>query len=358
MQHITTIEAQLDEILRIARSNEHKQDNFQQYELLLLNSDGLESLIQLILEEHKRRFQLEDVTLLLYDPEYELQRLIEAKSDLQQWRNQLLFTTSLHIIDQHFNGQHTPRLMRYAPHQHTYLFPGSDILGSVALLPLIRQGKLIGSLNLGSNTVERFHPSIGSRFLQHLAAVVSACIENARLQEHIKLVGLHDPLTGINNRRFFDQRLIEEVSRAQRFKTPLSCLFIDLDHFKRVNDIYGHQAGDSVLKQVCKLLAERLRQTDVLARYGGEEFIVLLSDTTAHDAFIIAEQLRSRIDDTLLTLPNEKQIHVTMSVGLATMTTDGLIRTGEQLVGAADKAVYAAKLAGRNQTRQNHGADM
>jgi len=348
MQNIATLQARLDELLRIAKSNERKQDNFQQYELALLNSGSLHQLFSIILDQHKERFQLTEVTLFLYDPEYELQRLLQSKTGTQSWHKRLIFTESAHLVSQYFSSQHKPRLISFSPHQHAFLFPDHNQLGSVALLPLIRQNELIGSLNLGSRNPSRFQSNIGTQFLEHLAAVVSACIENARLHEHIKLIGLRDPLTGINNRRFFDQRLLEEVSRAKRFHTPLSCLFIDLDHFKRINDLYGHQAGDAILKQVSELLNDRLRNTDVLARYGGEEFVILLSHTQAKDAIEIGEQIRERVDATQFVIPTGKTINITLSAGLATMTKDGIINNEKQLIAAADQAVYAAKLSGRN----------
>jgi len=352
MHDIATLQARLDELLRIAKSNERKQENFQQYELALLNSTSLHELLSIILDQHKDRFQLTEVTLMLYDPEYEIQRLVESKIAPHAWTGRLIFSDSAHLINQHFSPQRKPRLLKYSPHQHAYLFPEQDDLGSVALLPLMRQNHLFGCLNLGSRNASRFQGQIGTLFLEHLAAVVSACIENARLHEHIKLVGLHDALTGINNRRFFDQRLSEEVSRAQRSGSPLSCLFIDLDHFKRVNDQYGHQAGDAVLKQVSRLLSDRLRQTDVLARYGGEEFIILLADTAREDAALIAEQIRDRVAKAHLVIPSGKTLNITLSIGVATMLVPGTIKDGRQLIAMADQAVYAAKLSGRNRVKQ------
>lgn len=352
MHDIATLQARLDELLRIAKSNERKQENFQQYEMALLQSTSLTELLTIILDQHKERFQLSAVTLLIYDPEYELRRLVASKTEQHKWHNRLLFTDSAHLLNQHFTFQQKPRLAKFSPHQHAYLFPESEELGSVALLPLIRQNMLIGSLNLGSRNVSRFQGQIGTLFLEHLAAVVSACIENARLHEHIKLVGLRDALTGINNRRFFDQRLGEEVSRARRTSTPLSCLFIDLDFFKRINDQYGHQAGDAVLKQVSGLLNNRLRENDILARYGGEEFIILLADTKPSDASEIAEQIRDRVAKADFAIPSGKAINVTLSIGVATMISGGEIKDGKQLVAAADQAVYAAKLSGRNRVKQ------
>jgi diguanylate cyclase (GGDEF)-like protein len=351
MADTATLQARLDELLRIAKANERKQENFREYELALLNSDGLHELLKIILIQHKDRFQLSEVTMLLYDPEYELRRLMETKPFDVSLEKQLMFTESPHTLNQYFSPMRKPRLMNFSSHQHTFLFPDADELGSIAILPLVRQNEIIGSLNLGSRSQKRFERNIGTIFLEHLAAVISACIENARLQEHIKLVGLRDALTGVNNRRFFDQRLTEEVSRARRYKTPLSCMFIDLDHFKKVNDTYGHQAGDAILKQVSKQLNSRLRQTDILARYGGEEFVILLPDTQLEDAATIAEQIRQRIESADYLIPSGEHIKATLSVGVSSLDATHAVQTEKALLEVADQCVYAAKLAGRNCVR-------
>lgn len=351
-QDASTLQQRLDALLRIAKSNERKQDNFQQYELSLLSCGSLSALLTLILEQHQQRFQLTEVTLLLFDPEYALQRLVDATADSDKWPDKLLFTDSFHMLDQFFNLQRTPRLSAFETQKHAALFPAVSDLGSVALLPLIRQQQLIGCLNLGSRNPSRFQSGIGTQFLQHMAAVVAACIENARLHEEIKLVGLRDPLTGINNRRFFDQRIEEEVSRAKRQKTPLSCLFVDLDHFKRVNDQYGHQAGDQILKQVATLLNDSLRSTDVLSRYGGEEFVILLTDTDASAAADIARRMREQIAAVRFNVSYGRKVQVTLSIGLATLDIASPLQTSKHLLQAADQAVYAAKLSGRNCVHQ------
>jgi diguanylate cyclase (GGDEF)-like protein len=351
-QDASTLQQRLDALLRIAKSNERKQDNFQQYELSLLSCGSLSALLSLILEQHQQRFQLTEVTLLLHDPEYAFQRLIEALPDNPQWQHKLLFTDSMYTLDQFFNLQRTPRLSVFEAQKHAALFPAVTDLGSIALLPLIRQQQLIGCLNLGSRNPSRFQAGIGTQFLQHMAAVVAACIENARLHEEIKLVGLRDPLTGVNNRRFFDQRIEEEVSRAGRQQTPLSCLFVDLDHFKRVNDQQGHQAGDQILKQVATLLNDSLRSTDVLARYGGEEFVILLTDTDAAAAADIARRMRQQIAAMRFTVSHGHKVQVTLSIGLATLDGKGPVLNSKQLLQSADQAVYAAKISGRNCVHQ------
>jgi diguanylate cyclase (GGDEF)-like protein len=347
-QDVEMLQAKLDALLRIAKSNEQKHVNFQEYELNLLNSASLYELLSTILEQHRDRFQLSNVTLLIVDHEYEFQRLLDNISLPETWQDRLLFTESDQTISHYFSVLRKPRLSAYSKHLHHRLFPNTQQLQSVAILPLVRQNQLIGSLNLGSRNPERFQPNIGTQFLQHLAAVISACLENARLQEHIKQLGLRDPLTGVNNRRFFDQRVKEETSLAQRNITPLSCLFLDLDHFKRINDEHGHQAGDAVLKQAANIFTDVMRTTDVLARYGGEEFVILLSDTPSELAYDIAERLRSLIAEHRFIINSDTTLNLTVSIGLATLGENAQIKTAQQLVNIADQAVYAAKVSGRN----------
>jgi len=346
-EKIETVQDKLDALIRIALHNEQKQNNFQRYELLLLNSVGLIELLTLILEQHRKQFHLTDVSLLLLDPEYELQRLLDAESVPESWQDRLLFTDNKDDLHYHYHIRHRPRLTAFSE-QYQPLFPKAKNLASVAILPLTRHNKIIGSLNLGSRQADRFQAGIATQFLEHLTAVISSCLENARLQENIKLLGLRDPLTNINNRRFFDQRVVEEVSLAHRNNTPLSCLFIDLDHFKHVNDHHGHQVGDTVLKQTAQLFNDIMRTTDVLARYGGEEFVILLANTNANSAYEIAERLRSLIESIKFPLENSEFLKQTISVGLATLDNDSPIRTSQQLIQAADQAVYSAKTAGRN----------
>ncbi len=342
------LQAKLDALLRIAKNNDQKQRNFQEYELSLLNSSGLFNLLNIILERHLDKFQLTEVTLLLLDPEYEFQRLLNAEPQPSSWQGRLLFSDSEQELKKTYDIRYRPNLSAYSAKLHHVFFPNFRELGSVAILPLIRQNKIIGSLNLGSRMSDRFQAHIGTQFLQHLTAVIAACIENAKLQENIKQLGLLDPLTNINNRRFLDQRVKEEVTLAQRNNSPLSCLFIDLDHFKNINDTHGHQAGDEVLKQVAQIFNETMRTSDVLARYGGEEFVILLANTTSQDAYDIAERLRVIVAETPFIISSSESLNITLSIGLSTLGDNNHITTTQHLVKFADQAVYAAKNSGRN----------
>ncbi len=155
-----------------------------------------------------------------------------------------------------------------------------------------------------------------------------------------------DSLTNIYNRRAFDEFAAKGVLRAQREKTPISLILMDIDLFKDVNDNYGHQVGDKVLQEFSLRLTNSLRQYDILARYGGEEFTLLLPDTNTHTAMIIAEKLRETIAQPVFCLEGETELKVTASFGVA--TNQGEHINWQQLISFADEALYRAKENGRN----------
>jgi two-component system cell cycle response regulator len=156
----------------------------------------------------------------------------------------------------------------------------------------------------------------------------------------------HDELTRLYNRRHLVQRLSEEVPRAKRYRLPLSCLLLDLDHFKRVNDTYGHPAGDAVLRQIASILRSSVRSVDVVGRYGGEEFLIILPQTGAEGARVLAERIRQRVEQEPFDIGGQT-IHCTTSIGLAA-ASDGEVPDADDLIAEADRALYHAKAMGRN----------
>jgi len=157
---------------------------------------------------------------------------------------------------------------------------------------------------------------------------------------------VHDPLTGAYNRHFFLERLNAELAYAGRHKAPASLLMFDVDHFKRVNDTYGHPAGDAVLKSIASIGMELLRVEDVLARYGGEEFVVLLRGITLSGAARAGERIRAGIEREV-TRVEDHAIRVTVSIGAASLACVGR-PDSEALISLADRRLYLAKHAGRN----------
>jgi diguanylate cyclase (GGDEF)-like protein len=170
-----------------------------------------------------------------------------------------------------------------------------------------------------------------------------------RRQELLEL-SRTDALTGLANRRHFDERLENEFQRAHRYHSPLSCFMLDLDHFKRLNDQWGHGFGDVVLRQVAQVARRALRDVDLLARYGGEELVALLPETSLGDAVLVAERVRIGVEAMRMSARGDGRptaVRCTASLGVATVPATGL-DSGPALVAAADACLYAAKAAGRN----------
>jgi two-component system cell cycle response regulator len=172
--------------------------------------------------------------------------------------------------------------------------------------------------------------------------------ELERVNKNLAALATLDPLTQIANRRLIDQRLVEEFARARRYKHPLTCILVDIDHFKAVNDNYGHPTGDRVLVEVALAIRQSIRTTDLAGRFGGEEFIVLAPETpsVATSAGIVAERIRQTIQERTMNRADEGLPAVTASVGVA--STDLKVKTEGELLKRADEALYRAKREGRN----------
>jgi diguanylate cyclase (GGDEF)-like protein len=175
-------------------------------------------------------------------------------------------------------------------------------------------------------------------------------LERAELQERatqFQLISITDPLTGLLNRRYLEERLTEELNRSKRNNHPVSCLMIDIDDFKKYNDLNGHQAGDVALKITAHCLKAALRSADIACRYGGEEFCILLPQTTVSEAGVIAERMRQRVAET--EYPHGKsQPMGSMSISIGISTFARHIDTAESVIEAADRALYSAKSHGKN----------
>lgn len=175
--------------------------------------------------------------------------------------------------------------------------------------------------------------------------------ELTRAKQALEEMALHDQLTGLANRRKLHDRFRVEIARLKRLSSSLSLLVIDVDRFKSVNDRYGHLAGDECLTLLADLFTTTLRESDLVARFGGEEFIVLLPETDAPEALLVAEKLRETIASTDLPAKSlAAPLRLTVCVGVATMTPDRILSL-DDLIDAADRAAYAAKMAGRNRVQ-------
>jgi diguanylate cyclase (GGDEF)-like protein/putative nucleotidyltransferase with HDIG domain len=215
---------------------------------------------------------------------------------------------------------------------------------SELLLPIRSRGRLVGVLALTGKKSDNPYYTEDVSLLITMANEAGIVIDNALIYSDAILRSHTDGLTGLFNHRYFHERLEEEISRSSRFGTTLSMIMMDLDLFKPYNDIYGHVAGDEVLRQIGQCIKHSVRGIDIACRYGGEEFTIILPETRLDDAHTVAERIRKAIELEMFT----KQIPLTASLGVASWPTDGV--TKEELVASADGAMYLAKAMGRNRT--------
>jgi diguanylate cyclase (GGDEF)-like protein len=206
---------------------------------------------------------------------------------------------------------------------------------------------------MGSDRSDRFTEEHATDFLRHLAVIAAFCLENSVNRARLVRSGLTDVLTGWHNRRYLQSRLREELARCRRERSALTCLMIDVDHFKRINDRHGHLAGDEVLRQVAQCVEGAVRGSDVAARYGGEEFVILLPGTGHEAGGLLAERIRRAVaDETFQITSSAEPLSVTVSIGVAEHRaggdTEDLKVAGERLLARADVALYEAKAGGRN----------
>ena len=331
------------------RGNERIWAGFREIELRMLTAETLHAVIEVLSRDLPEFFPgVHAVSVAWLDPDYELTHQLEQEGGT--------------VPDSAFVALRAPvpglipadgpLLGAADPVSQQKLFPhATQRLQSMAIAPLVLRGQRVGSLNQGSADLRHFAPDAATDLLEHLAAVTAICIDNSVNRARLRRDGLTDMLTQVANRRLFDRRLHEEVSQWLRRGGELSCLLVDLDCFKQINDQHGHQAGDLVLKEVARVLNKGLRTSDVLARYGGEEFVLLLPATGTQRAAEIAERLRAAIASLALTPTRGVSLQVTASFGMASLAADQratLEDPGLWLLRQADLALYAAKACGRN----------
>ncbi len=179
---------------------------------------------------------------------------------------------------------------------------------------------------------------------------IKALLKTFEIKKELVKSAICDELTGLYNRKYLHHRLDAEISRSKRYGTPVSCLLLDIDYFKIVNDMYGYDWGDILLKKIAQMLNALVRKEDVLTRYGDEEFIVILPETTEQQAMIFAERFRSDVEKMEFIPANEEERHpITISGGIASFPTDGDIEENSNtLIRYAEHALYNAKQSGKN----------
>jgi diguanylate cyclase (GGDEF)-like protein len=314
--------------------------------LLVQNTSDLDQMYREMVKLVGKAVSLENCTLYRYIPDQK--QLIAVATEGRQ----------INLIE-HVPFEHGSGISGYVAAQRKQLFipdltrePGllnAELMPprvrSFVSVPMAIRDHLIGVINVSHSQPNAFtHEE--ARLLSLLAGHAAMTIEREEMVRSLEQLAITDGLTGVFNHRYFQMRLENEVKRSVRYRLPFALLLIDLDHFKHVNDKFGHAAGDHVLSEVAGMIRRSVRESDMTARYGGEEFAVLLAQASPKEAQVTAERLRKNVEGLSIEVGESQRISVTISIGSATFPENGESR--ESLLEAADKALYAAKKGGRN----------
>jgi two-component system, cell cycle response regulator len=324
----------------------------QERELELLRADSLTQLFDRLIHGLRSSYQLEEVALILHDPQHEIRHLLSGDTATIAEPPGVCFVDALITVAPQLVNLERPWLGPYCKADHELLVPGLAPPGSLALIPLRRHEQLDGVLVFSSTDPFRFTNELASDFLAHLGLVAGICIENAVNRARLLRSGLTDFLTGFHNRRSMQARLREELARAQRAHHSLACLLVDVDHFKRINDHYGHLAGDHVLREVAHRIDAEMRISDTGARFGGDEFAMVLTQASVAHGEKVAGRVLQTVRSHPVLVGKGVTETITLSIGVAVAKPSSGKHDykvlAERLIAEADAALYRAKSAGRD----------
>ena len=333
--------SEIKKILETLRTNQDIARNFFEIELSILSILNFKDLFEKLLTEIKEKFKVPYVWISIIEKS-EVFNLTEKLTSSETLRERLNFidrNTFANLTENKTKpvliNNDLKSFYKLMPQKHKYL------IRSLAIAPLTVGSKIIGSLNQADHSEQRFQPDMDTSLLEQLAVKISICLSNVIAHEKLKLLAFRDPLTGLLNRRVMDDALRREFRRAKRYITPLSLIYIDLDDLKIVNDRYGHNIGDDLLKYVAAHLEDMSRESDVVARVGGDEFVIILPGTIAEEAHNFTSRLQNFFQKNHLDT-QETSIHASISFGIAT-TEDKTISNAESLLKKADIMLYHAK---------------
>jgi len=350
---VRSLQARLTELTDEVSRNDALLRKTQERELELLRAGSLAQLLERLIHGLRTSYQLDAVTLILHDPNHEIRHLLAGDGFLLEELSEVQFVDVLATIAPRLGNLERPWLGPFRMADHELLVPKSRQNGSLALIPLRRSGQLDGVLVFSSVDRFRFNKELATDFLAHLGVVAAICLENAVNRARLVRSGLTDFLTGFHNRRYLHARLCEELARAQRDHLPIACLMIDVDYFKRINDEYGHLAGDAVLREVAQRIDDEMRLSDTGARFGGDEFAIVLPHGSLADGEKVALRVLDAVRGEPIVVASQRSEIVTLSIGVASAcpSSDGardFSELAEKLISEADTALYRAKSAGRN----------
>jgi len=327
----------------IAERNAETTRRFFEIEKRILSILNYKDLFEVLLSEIKLKFNMPYAWISIIEKSelFNFIQSLETSDILKKHMNIVDKNTFLKLV----GTKTTPLLINNNLKAYFKLIPQQDkhTIRSIAISPISLDGEIIGSLNQAHISLGHFKPGLDTSSLEQLAVKVSFCLSNVTAHEKLKFLAYSDPLTGLLNRRAMENALKREFNREKRYQRMLSVVFIDLDDFKSVNDIYGHDRGDELLKYVANQLFNISRDTDVVARFAGDEFIVILPETSAASTKILMNRLKSYFISHPLNTAGIS-IPVSISFGVAS-TEDKSIENPAMLLKKADEMLYKAKAA-------------
>jgi diguanylate cyclase (GGDEF)-like protein len=339
----------MDELIERLQRNEEIARKFFEVEVSILSILNFKELFENLLTEIKKKFEIPYVWLTLIEDS----PITHLLPDLQTSE---LVKNRLSILDQgSFSaliGRRKNALLANDDLTPFYrLFPDHEkyLIRSLAITPVTHQGEVIGSFNCGDFSPDRYRPGMDGSLLERLGVKLSICISNVTAHEKVRMAASRDPLTDLINRRVMESILKREFTRALRYNHPLALAFMDLDDFKSINDHYGHDVGDHVLRHVGQQIVQMSRESDVVARYADDQFIIILPGTKYDRAL----QMMNRLNQYLAKKPfiqENKSIRLSLSFGIAQIHDAGVQDPGSMLK-RANERLYDAKRKGKRKER-------
>ncbi len=339
----------ISELMERLQRNEEVAGKFFDVEVSILSVLNFRELFENLLTEIKSKFEIPHVWLTLIEDSPTTHLLPDLQtSELLKNRLSMLDQGTFSALIGHrkdpllANDDLTP-FYRLFPDHEKYL------IRSLAITPITHLGEVIGSFNCGDFSPDRYQPGMDVSLLERLGVKLSICISNVAAHERVRMAASRDPLTGLINRRVMESILKREFTRALRYSHPLALAFMDLDDFKAVNDHYGHDVGDRVLRHVGQQIVQMSRESDVVARYAGDEFSVILPGTE----YDKARHMMNRLNQYLSKRPfiqEGKSVWFSLSFGIAQIHDAG-VQDPASMIKRADERLYDAKRKGKMKER-------
>lgn len=322
------------------KKNEEIARKFNEIEVSILSILDFHNFFDRLLTEISDKFSIPHIWVAMIS-EGRLARQLKANHDSRE-----LASSMVNVSQQVFSSivkTPKPLLANTGLSAYKKIIPQTldQDIGSISISPISLDGEIVGSINQADPDPKRFEPGIDTSLLEQLALKISLCLSNVTAHEQLKFLAFHDPLTGLLNRGVMKRVLEREFSRAKRYGTDLSLIFLDLDDFKAINDTAGHDIGDRGLCAVAEALTSHQRQSDIVARFAGDEFIVILPSTNTSQAEYYLHRVKYYLDTTPLN-DGKKDHVIRLSHGISNILDAG-IKDTRDMIKIADKRMYQAK---------------